>query len=462
MTTEKDTHSDMLVLGGGSGGYSAAFRASQLGLAVTLIEADKVGGTCLHRGCIPTKALVHIAEVAEMASTSSAVGVNIEMQGFNLATMRDYQCATVDRLYTGLLGLVKKHRINVVDGVGEFVGDRAIAVGGATYTGDSIVLATGSRPRGLPGVEIGNRIVASDGALELDFIPQKAVVVGGGVIGAEFASIWRSFGAEVTIVESLRRLIASEDAWSSKQLERAFGKRGIKVLTNTEVISATETDGGVTITTGAGILEADIMLVAIGRQPRTENLGLEEHGIQLDQGFVSTDDRLRTTVNGVYAVGDLVAGLQLAHRGFQHGIFVAEEVAGRAPIPQPEHHFPRVTYSHPEVASVGLTEQAAKERFGDATTVLYDLGGNARSQILNGTGGIKAIHAGTPTTPGPIVGIHMIGPRVSELIGEAQLAVGWEALPDEVAQFIHAHPTQNEALGEAMLALSGRPLHTHA
>ncbi|QYB07324.1 dihydrolipoyl dehydrogenase [Rhodococcus sp. USK10] len=454
-----DTHSDVLILGGGSGGYACAFRAAQLGLSVRLIEGDKIGGTCLHRGCIPTKALLHSAEIADAARAGAEFGVRTTFDGIDIDAVHRYKNGTVDRLHKGLRGLVDHHKITVVTGHGKYLGNRTIEVGGTRYTGTSVVLATGSYARTVPSIELGERIVTSDDALNLGLVPKKAIVLGGGVIGVEFASVWASFGADVTIVEALPRLVAAEDPWCSTQLERAFRKRGISTRTGVTVAAAKETADGVLVELDGGdTLEADILLVAVGRGPRTGDCGFAEHGITLDRGFVVTDDRLRTPVDGVYAVGDIVAGLQLAHRGFQQGIFVAEQIAGLDPIPVAEDLIPRVTYSHPEVASVGLTEDAARERHGDATSVVYDLAGNGKSQILRTSGGIKVVRAGDT---GPVVGVHMVGDRVGELIGEAQLTVAWEALPTDVAPFVHAHPTQNEALGEAMLALSGKPLHTH-
>ncbi|MFC9551609.1 dihydrolipoyl dehydrogenase [Rhodococcus sp. NPDC056960] len=454
-----ENHSDVLILGGGSGGYACAFRAAQLGLSVTLIEADKVGGTCLHRGCIPTKALLHCAEVADTARTGAEFGVRTTFDGIDVAAVHAYKDGTIDRLYRGLQGLVAHHRITVVSAHGRFVGDRTIEADGVRYTGTSVVLATGSYARTVPSIELGDRIVTSDDALNLGFVPKTAVVLGGGVIGVEFASVWASFGADVTVVEALPRLVAAEDPWCSKQLERAFRKRRISVRTGVQVESAKESADGVLVELGSGeTLHTDVLLIAVGRGPRTADSGFADHGIALDRGFVVTDERLRTGVDGVYAVGDVVAGLQLAHRGFQHGVFVAEEIAGLAPVPVAEHLVPRVTYSHPEVASVGYTEDAARDRYGDVTSLVYDLAGNGKSQILKTAGGIKVVRAGDS---GPVVGVHMVGDRVGELIGEAQLTVAWEALPSDVARFVHAHPTQNEALGEAMLALSGKPLHTH-
>ncbi|OUS96417.1 dihydrolipoyl dehydrogenase [Rhodococcus sp. NCIMB 12038] len=453
------THSDVLILGGGSGGYACAFRAAQLGLSVRLIEADKIGGTCLHRGCIPTKALLHSAEIADTARTGAEFGVRTTFDGIDIDAVHRYKNGTIDRLHKGLQGLVAHHAVSVVRGHGKYLGDRTIEVDGTRWTGTSVVLATGSYARTVPSIECGERIVTSDQALTLGFVPEKAIVLGGGVIGVEFASVWASFGADVTIVEALPRLVAAEDPWCSKHLERAFRKRGISTRTGVTVAAAKESADGVLVELAGGdTLEADILLVAVGRGPRTGDCGFVEHGIALDRGFVVTDDRLRTPVDGVYAVGDIVAGLQLAHRGFQQGIVVAEEIAGLDPVPVAEELIPRVTYSHPEVASVGLTEDAARERHGDATSVVYDLAGNGKSQILRTSGGIKVVRAGDT---GPVVGVHMVGDRVGELIGEAQLTVAWEALPTDVAPFVHAHPTQNEALGEAMLALSGKPLHAH-
>ncbi|AOW94062.1 dihydrolipoyl dehydrogenase [Rhodococcus sp. WMMA185] len=457
------THSDVLILGGGSGGYACAVRCAQLGLSVTLIESDKVGGTCLHRGCIPTKALLRSAEVADTARSSESFGVRARFEGIDLEAVHEYKNGVVERLYRGLLGLVANHAVTTVVGHGRYLGDRTVEVGGTRYTGTSVVLATGSYALTVPGIELGNRIITSDQALNLEFSPQSVIVLGGGVIGVEFASIWASFGAEVTVVEALPRLVSGEDSWCSKQLERAFRRRGIAVRTGAKVATAKESIDGVAVELDGGeVLQADVLLVAVGRGPRTGDTGFAEHGIALERDFVVTDERLRTTAEGVYAVGDVVNGLQLAHRGFQQGIFVAEEIAGLLPTAVAEHLIPRVTYSHPEVASVGLSEDVARKRYSNVAAVSYDLAGNGKSQILKTSGGIKVVRAGGSGEDGPVVGVHMVGDRVGELIGEAQLTVAWEALPADVAPFLHAHPTQGEALGEAMLALAGKPLHAHS
>lgn len=445
--------SDVLILGGGSGGYACAFRAAQLGLSVTLIEKDKVGGTCLHRGCIPTKALLHAAEVADTARESSSVGVRASFEGIDIAGVHAYKDGVVSKLYKGLQGLVSAHKVEMISGTGRYVGNRTVEVDGRRITGKSVVLATGSHAKMLPGIELGPRVLTSDTALTLDYVPKKAIVLGGGVIGVEFASVWASFGVEVTIVEALPRLVAAEDEWASKQLTRAFKKRGIAAKTSSPFTGVKETPDGVTVTLESGeTLEAGVLLVAVGRGPNTSHL----QGISLDNGFVSVDSTLMTSDAKVYAVGDVVRGPQLAHRGFQHGIFVAEQIAGLKPVAVPDANIPRVTYSNPEIASVGLTEAQAAEQHGSADAVVYDLAGNGKSQILGASGGVKLVRAG-----GAVVGIHMVGARVGELIGEAQLVVNWGAYPEEVAHLIHAHPTQSEAFGEAHLALAGKPLHSH-
>jgi len=453
-----DTSADLVILGGGSGGYACAFRAAELGLSVILVEKDKVGGTCLHRGCIPTKALLHAAEVADLAREGDQFGVKSSLEGIDMNGVNSYKDGIVAGLHKGLQGLFKANKVTVVEGTGKFVGGTTVEVDGTRYTGKNIVLATGSYAKTLPGLEIGGRIITSDQALNLDYVPEKVVVLGGGVIGVEFASVWRSFGAEVTIVEALPRLVPLEDEWASKQLERAFRKRGIKFKTGVRFTGATQTGDTVTVSLESGeTFDADLLLVAVGRGPNSAGHGYEEAGVAMERGFVLTDDRLRTNLPGVFAVGDLVPGLQLAHRGFQQGIFIAEEIAGQNPKVIDEAGIPKVTYCNPEVASVGLSEAQAKEKYGSAETLVYNLSGNGKSQILKTSGGIKLVKA----PDGPVVGVTMVGERVGELIGEAQLIYSWEAYPEDVAPLIHAHPTQNEALGEAFLALAGKPLHVH-
>jgi dihydrolipoamide dehydrogenase len=466
-----DGEFDVLILGAGSGGYACALRAAQLGLSVGLVEKGNLGGTCLHAGCIPTKALLHAAEIADQTRESQQFGVLATLEGIDMAGVISYQGKVVSRLFKGLTGLIKGRGITVIEGEGRMTGPREVTVvptgsaGSANervYAGRHLVLASGSYSRTLPGLDInGERILTSEHALQLDRVPGSVVVLGGGVIGCEFASVWASFGSEVTIVEALPRLVPVEDEASSKALERAFRKRKIQVRTGAPFQSVKVTDEGVAVTVeGGDVIEAEILLVAVGRGPTTDGLGYDEQGVAMDRGFVLADERCRTNLEHVYAVGDIVPGLQLAHRGFQQGIFVAEDIAGLEPAPIDEAGIPRVTYSHPEVASVGLDEPAARAAYGDegVEILTYDLGGNGKSQILMTQGFVKLVRQ----KDGPVVGIHLVGDRVGELIGEAQLIYNWEAHAEDVAPLVHAHPTQNEALGEAHLALAGKPLHAHA
>lgn len=453
-----ESRADVVVLGGGSGGYAAALRLAELGKDVVLVEKDKLGGTCLHRGCIPTKALLHAAEVADAARDAADIGVRASFEGVDPARVRSYREGIVAKKFKGLEGLISARGIRVVRGEGTLEAGPAVRVGDDLYRATDVILATGSYSRTLPGLDIGGRVLTSEGALDLDVVPERVVVLGGGVIGVEFASVWRSFGVDVTIVEALPHLLPAEDIASSKALERAFRKRGISFQLGRRFSSVAQTETDVTVTLDDGsTLDADYVLVAVGRGPATADMGFEEAGVRLERGFVVADERLRTTAAHVWAVGDIVPGLQLAHRGFQQGIFVAEEIAGLAPVLVPDVDVPRVAYSHPEVASVGLTEAQATERFGvDAVRAYeYNLAGNGRSEIIGTSGIVKIVRR----VDGPVIGAHLVGDRVGELISEAQLAVGWEAHPEDIAPFIHAHPTQSEALGEAFLALAGKPLH---
>ncbi|MFJ5859799.1 dihydrolipoyl dehydrogenase [Pseudarthrobacter sp. NPDC092439] len=449
---------DILVLGGGSGGYAAALRAVQLGLTVGLVEKAKLGGTCLHNGCIPTKALLHSAELADHARDSAKYGVNVTLDGIDINAVNAYKDGIIAGKYKGLQGLIKSKGITVIEGEGKLQGTDTIVVDGTAYKGKNIILATGSYSRTLPGLEIGGKVITSDEALKMESIPKSAIILGGGVIGVEFASVWKSFGVDVTIVEGLPSLVPNEDATIVKNFERAFKKRGIKFSTGVFFQGVEQNDDGVKVTLVDGkTFEADLLLVAVGRGPVTANLGYEEAGITIDRGFVITNERLHTGVGNIYAVGDIVPGVQLAHRGYQQGIFVAEEIAGLKPVIVEDINIPKVTYSEPEIATVGYTEKAAKEKFGEdqVQTQEYNLAGNGKSSILGTAGLVKLVRQKN----GPVVGVHMIGARMGEQVGEAQLIVNWEAYPEDVAQLLHAHPTQNESLGEAHLALAGKPLH---
>jgi dihydrolipoamide dehydrogenase len=453
-----DMSADLVILGGGSGGYACALRAAQLGLSVVLVEKDKLGGTCLHRGCIPTKALLHAAEVADAARDGHQLGVKTVLEGVDMGGVNKYKDGVVAKMFKGLQGLVSSRGITYVEGSGRFVAPNAVDVEGRRYIGRNVVLATGSYARTLPDLDIGGRVITSDQALNLDYLPERVVVLGGGVIGVEFASVWRSFGAEVVIVEALPRLVPAEDDFCSKQLERAFRRRGITFKTGVRFTGASQSASDVTVNLESGEqFEADLLLVAVGRGPNTAEAGYAEAGVRMERGFVLTDERLRTNLPGVYALGDIVPGLQLAHRGFAQGIFLAEDIAGCNPTLIDEDGIPRVTYCEPQVASVGLTEAQARDRHREVETLTYDLAGNGRSQILQARGAIKLVRA----KDGPVVGVHMVGDHIGELVGEAQLIVNWDAYPEDVAALVHAHPTQNEALGEAHLALAGKPLHAH-
>jgi dihydrolipoamide dehydrogenase len=450
---------DVVILGGGPGGYAAAIRSAQIGQSVILIDEAEVGGTCLHRGCIPTKALLHAAEVADTARTASQFGVSATFDGVDPEKLHRFKDSVVSRLYKGLSGLIDGLGITVVNGRGRLTGPRSVEVDGTTITGKSIVLATGSQPKVPGAIETSDRVLTSDQALELATIPASAIILGGGVIGVEFASLWASFGTKVTIVEALPRLVPNEDTAISTYLERLFRRRRITARTGVRVTTVTSDDQAVQVTLESGdVLTADVLLVAVGRAPRTADIGLAANGVTTDGGFVVTDDELRTNVPTIYAIGDIVGGLQLAHRAFQHGIFVAEHIAGRDAELVADAGIPRVTYCHPEIASVGLTEDAARQRYGEGVeTVTYDLAGNGRSQIRKASGAVKLV----VDPAGAVVGVHMIGDGVSELIGEAQLMYNLGVKAAEAARFVHAHPTQNEALGEALMAVSGAPLHLH-
>ena len=453
---------DLVILGAGSGGYAAALRGSQLGLKVALIERDVLGGTCLHRGCIPTKALLHAGEIADSVRESALFGVKSNLLGIDMPQVNDYKDGVVNRLYKGLQGLVKHRGVDYVTGNGKFVAPNKVMVGDQIFEGKNVVLATGSFPKSLPGLEVdGNQVINSEHALKLSKVPASVIILGGGVIGVEFASVWKSLGSEVTIIEGLPRLVPAEDEAVSKAMERAFRKRGINFTTGVRFAGVDKTKHGVVAKLEDGqTFAADLMLVAVGRGSATRNQGFEEAGLEFDGELIKVNENLQTNLPNVYAVGDIVRGPQLAHKGFQEGIFVAEHIKGLNPRVIDITAIPRVTYSEPEVASVGLNESVAKEKYGadQLRTIQYDLAGNGKSQILRTAGFIKLIAL---KNGGQIVGIHMIGSRVGELLAEAQLMYSWDASPEDVAPYIHAHPTMSEAMGEAAMALAGKPLHAH-
>ena len=455
---------NLVVLGGGSGGYACALRAAELGKRVALIEKDRVGGTCLHRGCIPTKALLHAAEIADHARDSASFGVLSTFEGIDVPGVLSYKNSVVDRLWKGLQSTIASRKVDTIEGSGRLESPTQVRVGDTVYEAEHIVLATGSQPKSLPGLEIdGDRVITSDHALQLDRVPGSVVILGGGVIGVEFASVWRSFGAEVTIVEMLPQLLPLEDEASAKLLQRAFRRRGIRFELGTRFESVKHTETGVSVSLAGGkTLEADLLLVAVGRGPVSDDLGYAEAGVAVERGFVKVDSLCRTSIPSISAVGDLIDTPQLAHVGFAEGIMVAERVGGLPVTPIDYDGVPRITYSDPEVASVGLTSAQATQRGLETVEFSYNLGGNGRSVILQTQGAVKVIALSEQDGPGRVIGIHIVGSRVSELIAEAQLIYNWDAEPADVAQLIHPHPTQSEAIGEAHLALAGKPLHVHA
>jgi dihydrolipoamide dehydrogenase len=452
---------DLVVLGGGTGGYSAALRAAELGMTVALVERGKVGGTCLHQGCIPTKALLHAAETYDLARDGERFGVKVGDVTFDWGGVQNYNGGVVDRMHKGLVGLIKHRKIEVIEASGELRGSGKISAGGRELTAKKIVVATGSKPKMIPGLEVGERIITSDQALMLDRVPKSAIVLGAGSVGVEFASVWASFGAEVTVVEMLPGVVPLEDADLGKELARAFKKRGIRSLVGAKLEEAQGGEKSVTakLTTDgkSETLEAELLLVAVGRGPVTEGAGLEAAGVKTDRGFVTVNAACETSQPGVYAVGDCIPTPQLAHVAFAEGMLAAEHAAGKNPTPINYDAIPRCTYCVPEVAAVGLTEAQARERGRDVVTKTVSLGAIGKAVILGETSGFCKIVA---EKDGAILGVHFVGPRVTELVAEGMLAVGWEAMPEEVAALIHPHPTLTESFGEAALALAGRALHT--
>jgi dihydrolipoamide dehydrogenase len=422
---------------------------------------DRLGGTCLLRGCIPTKALLRSAEVLDTVERASEWGVKAAGEP-DWSAISAFQDAMVDKLVKGVTGLIKQRGIDVLKGTARLQAG-GLQVDGQDVATTEVVLATGSAPRLLPGVQISQRVITSDQALRYDRIPSSAVVIGAGAVGLEFASLYRSFGATVTLLEALPRLAPLEDEELSKQVSRAFRKRDITALEGVSVSSIEESDAEVSVTYAAGetptTVAADICLIAVGRGPITEGVGVDEAGVALDpKGYVQVDDQLRTTAPHVWAVGDVAATpLQLAHVAFTEGIAVAERISGIDVAPIDYVQIPRVTYSSPEIASVGLTEAQAREAGHDLVVEKLDLRAIGKANIV-GEGGLVKVVA--DAGDGPVLGVHMIGPHVTDLVAEAMLITSWEASPTDVAAHIHPHPSLSEGIGEAMLALAGKALHT--
>ena len=453
---------DVVVIGAGTGGYSAALRAAQLGSRVAIVERDeRLGGTCLLRGCIPTKALLQSAAVMDTVNRSAEWGIKASGEP-DWSAVKAFEDAIVDKLVKGVTLLIEARSIDVVRGTARLGPGPSVDVDSRRIGARDVIVATGSRPKLLPGVELTQRIITSDQALWYDSIPTSAVVIGAGAVGLEFASLYRSFGAEVTLLEALPRLAPLEDENVSKEIAKAFRKRGIASTAGAAVREIKDAGDHVEVTYEAGgstTVSADVCLVAVGRGPVTEDLGLEEAGVSLhEKGFVEVDGQLSTTADHVWAVGDVAATpLQFAHVAFTEGYAVAERIAG-IDVPEIDYvNIPRVTYCTPEIASVGLTEAQAFERGHQIVTERLDFRAIGKSNIVGEGGFVKVV---AEVGSGPVLGIHMVGPHVTDLIAEAMLITNWEAGPAEVAALIHPHPTLSEAVGEAHLALAGKPLHT--
>ena len=464
---------DLVILGAGNGGYSAAFRAVGLGLKVAMIEKDKVGGTCLHRGCIPTKALLHAADLVDEIKHAGDFGVLVQEPEVDWGKVLNFKDSVVGRMYKGLSGLVTKKKIELIEGEGRLLDSNTVVVntkeGERTLTGEKgVLIATGSYPRDLPFIKAdGDKVHNSNHGLTAGDVPSSVIVVGGNYIGLEFASIYASLGAEVQVVEMLPKIAPAEDSDISEALHKLLQKRGIKFHLGVSVSGAKPTDSGIEVEIEKDgdkqSWSADRMFVAIGRGPNTEGIGLEEAGVKLDKGYIVVDQGFRTSVEGVYAIGDAVfipdanwPHPQLAHVAFIEGIKVAERIAGEDPTPVDYKNIAHVIYCQPEVAAVGLTEDKAKELGMEVQTSRYPFSANARALMLGGGQGFVKTVA---EKDGAVVGVHIIGPRASDLITEAQLVTSWEAYPSELAELIHAHPTLSEALGETFLGLVGKPLH---
>ncbi|MDX1659491.1 MAG: dihydrolipoyl dehydrogenase [Nitriliruptorales bacterium] len=468
-----DHEFDVVIVGAGTGGYSTALRAAQLDLDVALIEKAKVGGTCLHWGCIPAKAILQTAEVAEHAQDAADFGVKADYQGIEVAALNEHKSNVVDKMYKGLQNALKGRGVETILGTATLTDAHTVEVDledgdSRTVTGAAIVIATGSQPRALPFAEFdGERIINSDHALYLDELPESAIILGSGAVGMEFATAWNAFGVDTAVVELLDRVLPLEDKDVSRQMERAFKQRDIDVMTGVKMTGAEAGDGGVTCTveTGDGEeqLEADVLLIAVGRAPVTDGLGLDEVGVDTDDnGFVVVDEYCRTSVDGIYALGDVIDTLGLAHASFAEGFLVADQLGGLDVLPIDYKGVPRVTYSHPEVGSVGYSEQDAKDDGFDVVIEKYPFQALARASMMNASGMVKIVAEKDDDAEGGagrILGVHIVGPRATDLIAEGELIYNWEALASDVAHYIHAHPTLTEAIGEAHLALAGRALH---
>jgi dihydrolipoamide dehydrogenase len=457
---------DLVVLGGGPAGYAAALYGASAGMKIAIVEEQRLGGTCLNCGCIPAKELLQTAEVLRTVRSAAEFGVHSSSPTIELAETQVRKQAVVDRLVGGLETLLKGRKVTTIAGRGTLGPDaRTIRVaGGAEIRGRNVLIATGSAPRELaiPGFEFdGTRVLSSDHVLQVDQVPTRVAVVGGGAIGCEFASFLVDVGAEVTMLEALPQVLSGVDSQVAQTVVRAFTKRGIKVETGVRILGLDRGSFGCTIRFegkgGEQTISVDQVVVSVGRRPRSEGIGLEEAGVKVDErGFVVVDGNLRTNVDGVYAAGDLVATPQLAHVAFSEAIVAIKTMLGEEPMPIEYDNVPWGIYCHPEVAFCGLTEAEATERGYEVVTSVHRWGGNGRALIIGETEGVMKIVA---ERDGPILGVHIAGPWATELIAEAYLSVNWEATGGDIGLLIHAHPTLSELFGESALALTGRSLH---
>jgi dihydrolipoamide dehydrogenase len=455
---------DVVVLGGGPGGYVAAIRAAQLGLRVALVEREELGGICLNWGCIPSKALIHNAEVLELFHRAEEFGITVQGLQADLARAVQRSRQIVDRMVRGVHYLMRKNKIDVVRGTGALRSATEVEVApeGRVLTTRHVILATGARPRRLPGLEIdGERVIGSYEALQLGRVPGSVVVVGAGPVGLEFAYVWHVYGARVTVVEALPRVLPQEDEEISAALERALTKRGITCITNAPVEGVVRGENGVGVRVRREgreeVLTADVVLVGIGVQGNSDGIGLERVGVRVERTWVPVNESMQTNVPTIYAIGDLTGPPLLAHVASAQGVVAAEHIAGRTPPPLDYDQMPRATYCRPEVASIGLTETQARERGLEVRTGSFPFRPNGRALAMGEPDGFIKVVADGRT--GEIVGIHMLGAGVSELLGEASLARALEATPAELGWVVHPHPTLSEVLKEAALAVMGEAIH---
>jgi dihydrolipoamide dehydrogenase len=464
----EQTHFDLVIIGGGPAGYGAALYGASAGLDIALVEKDKVGGTCLHRGCIPAKELLETAAIARTVRHAADFGVKVEPIGLEWSTTLERKQAVIDKLAGGVTGLLKNRKVTILDGTATLGPDRTVSVVGgsesATLTADAVILAPGSVPRVIPGFEPGGPVVTSDEFFHIPGVPERAVVIGGGAIGCEFASTLADLGASVTILEALPKILPGCDDDVTRVVLQSFKKKGIDVRTGVSVTGHTPgAGGGTTVSFGDGEqIETDLVVVSVGRAPYTEGLLSEGTGVKItDRGFIDVDQYYRTGEPSVWAIGDVIATPQLAHVGFAEAICVVKDILGETPVPVDNSRVPWAIYCQPEVAFAGLSEAAAKEAGYDVVTSKHRFGGNSRALILGQPDGlVKIIAEQRPDgTAGRLLGVHMVGPWVTEQLSGGYLAVNWEATVDEVAAFIQPHPSLTELFGESVLALTGRSLH---